>query len=399
MQQPHARRAALTDISNAEDRPAKKQMLNYYTDTCGLEETAEKMRGKRIKAQNAVAARIAKTGLKADRVVVVKSRADVVIYSLPHEHKPLEKGMAVTRRKALEFYFVHILGAPVEDMWLRDGVVLTLVQALRISPGSTAEVKQVCRDVLAVRARGVNYDESAGARQRGRKPLILELTPQAEVAYEALGQGLSTYQTAVLLNEWRAVQYPVLPPLSWSAVQGFVQRSGVIDRSRRQYKKSGKDDLNSPWAKARVQQCTQFKKQIELGLLPATSEEVVQSIADGLPPIHVNAIAWWDENHKKVVLGHTAKFENRVARNRFDGTPTPVQFGGVLPPKSMRTAVKFAGEARGCFGCAVVEGADGITRGVKAVPYEYTGKFVIGMKEWVASRDAEMRCVMPLEGV
>jgi hypothetical protein len=58
-----------------------------------------------------------------------------------------------------------------------------------------------------------------------------------------------------------------LAPVSWSAVNAFVGRSNVVFRSRRQTQKSGKDDEDTTWAKARVAQCTQFLEQLRLGKL------------------------------------------------------------------------------------------------------------------------------------
>jgi hypothetical protein len=126
----------------------------------------------------------------------------------------------------------------------------------------------------------------------------------------------------------------------------------------------------------------------------------VQSIKDGLLPIQVDAIAWWDENHKKMMLGHTSKSENRIARDLpcYGKEPTYVLFGGVLPAKSMRTTIKFPGEARGLFGCALVEQADGSHQGVKAVPYCYTNKFVIGIKKWNEKKKTEELRVLPKKG-
>jgi hypothetical protein len=175
--------------------------------------------------------------------------------------------MAAIRRRALEFYFVHICGSPPEDVRLRDGVVLALMHKLDIPPGSSAEVKKVLHDILATQAAKKPYDVHGGARKRGRKPLIVDCTPQATVVYEALEHGLSNTQAAVMVNEWRWAQFPPLPTLSWSAVEAFTQRSTVIDRSRRVTKKSGKEDVGSPWANARLAECEQFKRQLQLGLL------------------------------------------------------------------------------------------------------------------------------------
>ncbi|KAJ1388726.1 hypothetical protein B484DRAFT_341206, partial [Ochromonadaceae sp. CCMP2298] len=148
--------------------------------------------------------------------------------------------MAATRRKAIEYFFVHIYGAPKPDVWLRDGIVSQISRQLQISQGSSAEVKKVFHDVLEARAAQRKYDEHAGAKLRGCKPIIVDCSPQADVVYSALAHGLSSTQTTVILNMWRKVRN--LDPVSWSAVNAFVGRSTVVFRSRRQTKKSGKDD-------------------------------------------------------------------------------------------------------------------------------------------------------------
>ncbi|KAJ1411518.1 hypothetical protein B484DRAFT_336069, partial [Ochromonadaceae sp. CCMP2298] len=148
--------------------------------------------------------------------------------------------MAAARRKTLEYFFVHICGAPEEDTWLRDGIVSGIMKHCQIPRGSSAEVKKVFKDILAARRAQKRYDEHAGERLRGRTPCILDCTPQADVVYRALESGLSSTQATVILNMWRAARN--LPAVSWSAVNGFVGRSTVVFRSRRVTKKSGKED-------------------------------------------------------------------------------------------------------------------------------------------------------------
>ncbi|KAJ1406775.1 hypothetical protein B484DRAFT_404029 [Ochromonadaceae sp. CCMP2298] len=101
--------------------------------------------------------------------------------------------------------------------------------------------------------------------------------------------------------------------------------------------------------------------QLRLDKLDPNSNEVLTSIAAGLLPLH--------------------------------------EFGGIIPEKSMRTSVKFAGEARGCFGAAIVENAaTEVLSGVKAPPFNFTGKWVVGVKAWREQKLAELRRVLPLKG-
>jgi len=182
--------------------------------------------------------------------------------------------------------------------------------------------------------------------------------------------------------------------VSLSAVEGFVLRSDIIDRSRRLSTKSGKKDVDSPWARARLNQFQQIKYQLEYG-------DAVENGAafctppwyKEAPPMHLDGIVWWDEHHRKVILGHVSKYENRVAVDAH-GVPTAVSDGGVLPKKMPNTVTKYAKEARGLFGVAVVDGI-----GSKAVPFDYTNRKVVGMKAYDGHVAAELERVRPLRGL
>ncbi|KAJ1421305.1 hypothetical protein B484DRAFT_465573 [Ochromonadaceae sp. CCMP2298] len=322
-----------SELKSGETQPATKRQNVFYTEEMAVEETSDKIKIRQEKARTASAAMRAKFQLGEHKPVAIPVPVEEPIFLLPVVSGPLSKGIAASRRSALEYIFLHVCGAPEQGLWLRDGIVNRIMRVLMIPRGSSAEVKKVFLDVLAARAAKRKYDVHCGERLRGRKPLITDCTPQAEFCYRALESGLSTTQTAVILNMWRLARN--LPAVSWSAVNGFVER-----------------------------------------------------------------IAFWDENHKKVMLGHTSKWENRIARNLpcYGKEPTSVLFGGVLPAKSMRTTIKFPGEARGLFGCALVEQADGSHLGVKAVPYCYTNKFVIGIKKWNEKKKAEELRVLPKKG-
>jgi hypothetical protein len=94
-----------------------------------------------------------------------------------------------------------------------------------------------------------------------------------------------------------------------------------MDKSKRAFQKCGSRDPESLWAKARVQLCTQFCKQLMLGvrqdplsdqyehdIFPLTELEGEEITG----PLQLNAIAWWDEHHKKCILGHVCKRETRI---------------------------------------------------------------------------------------
>ena len=93
---------------------------------------------------------------------------------------------------------------------------------------------------------------------------------------------------------------------------------------------NGRDDgvLASAWCVARPAQVEQWRAQFELG------ESVPNggAFAGPFPPLYSYAIAWWDEHHRKIRLGHASKWECRL---RFDkGDHRGQGYGGagrVLP--------------------------------------------------------------------
>ena len=194
--------------------------------------------------------------------------------------------------------------------------------------------------------------------------------------------GLGLGHTTAVLNEWRKAQTPTLRPVSFSCVQRFLHKSKVIDLSTRATEKSGDNRPESNWAKARLAQCMQWKKQ--LGPLDAGGD---------LPPIHLDGIAFWDEHHEKIRLGHASKYEVRICRDE-NGKPATEQTGGKFPPKKPTTTSKNPGEARGCFGACMVTKVDSETQeprkeGIRLTPFNYTGKTVVGPKKWRLLVDAE----------
>jgi len=176
----------------------------------------------------------------------------------------------------------------------------------------------------------------------------------------------------ILLNDIMKTQGK--DPVCWKTVHNFVKKSDVLKSSRRETKKSGSTNPDTIWARARLAISKQFLAQIELGKKRDIDKN--HQVEPGAPgPIYLDGIAWWDENHKKVILGHTSKTEYQVCRDS-EGRIASEDNGGTFTPKMPRTAVKFPGEARCCLGCAVIKKPDDTYEGVKAEPFCYTGRKV-----------------------
>ena len=367
---------------------------NYHLQKRARDDSVETFVSNQSKARAAVEARIelqqqAQECVGAAVPEEEKNDENVLI----EQKKPKQQS---DRRYAIKYAFEYIYGSMSVDRWKETGLVTSIMTRLCIPNGSYASVRSVLLEVVGAFQNNTAYDAKKGERRRGRKALITDESPEAEVIFRALETNISTLNVAVLVNEFRNGQQPPRPPVSFSAVERFVLKSPIIDRTRRRTQKTGKTDADSTWAKARVEQCSQFSEQFRLGMLPAGDPELYHP---ALPPVYLHALIVFDENHKKCILGHSSKVENRIARNPFDGAPTDPAFGGVLPPKKDRTKPKYEKEARGCFGVAVKQLVDGTKVGARTSVFNYTERKVVGVKNYNTAIKAELKRVSPLLGV
>ena len=268
------------------------------------------------------------------------------------------------------------------------------MQRLSIPPGSREAVRSTMRNILSAIATKNDLDVKAGTTMRGKKALIEDASEEAEIIFRSLEAGIGVYAATILVNEYRNNEKK--NPISCSAVQRFTLSSSIINKSKRVHQKSGKDDKGTAWAQARLNQCSEWKERIQLGVDAGNVPNM--NFEGNKKPIFLDGIAWFDENHKKVVLGFTSKIEHRISRNPLTGLPCRIEDGGILPEKKNQTSVKFPGEARGMFGAGMRTNIDGTVEGVKTTPFFYTGRFVLGLKEYNIRIEAELERAKQLKG-
>jgi hypothetical protein len=227
----------------------------------------------------------------------------------------------------------------------------------------------------------------------GKIASIQHGTDQANIVYRALQQGLSAKESTCVLNMYREKLEIPEEPLCRSAVQGFIKRSDCIKTRKRQLKKSGKDDSNCAWAKARAAQAEQFREQLLIGFLPADSPERIES---PFQPIYSDGIAFWDEHHREVILGEANAYQYLISRDESGKVALP-EDGGKFGKDMDITSIKYPGEGRGCFGVAIVT-RFGEKEGVRVKPFNYTGRKVITEKAFQLAVKLELGRVRPLKG-
>jgi hypothetical protein len=289
----------------------------------------------------------------------------------------------VKRREAICYLFL-LAGSPEKDQWQETKIVTKIMKRLFIPRNSRTSVEKILTDVLEARAADEEYDPRTGTRQRGRNVIIEDLTPVGNLVCELFDRSLRPSAITMMVNA-RLVANG-FESISQDAIQSYVDRSPLINKTKRKTKKSGKEDLESDWAKARVVQCEQFLEQLNMAELDASDNEEAELLdeyaADNLKPMHVDGLVFWDEKHKKCVLGPTGKFDYQIRRDPVTGEIADEEHGGVFAGPRKRTSVKYPKEARGAFGVAMRKLADGSYEGVKCEPFWYTEKTLLSIKDF-----------------
>jgi hypothetical protein len=255
--------------------------------------------------------------------------------------------MEIDRKIAINYILKKVYNMPSMQQLNEHRLINEIMLRLGIPSNSRTSVLHIVDRIYECHDANVVYDARATMATRGRKCKILEYDEQAKIIYKTLGSGLGISNATIMLNNWRLQNNQ--PVIAWSTVQSFCEQSDVVSILRRQTKKSGKDDEGTAWAIARLAQCEQWRRMYNVGIAKSqiTNADVTDAVSDSMLKLH--AIVWWDEKHKKVILGHTSKYEVRIARNAA-GDYCGVSEGGILPCKMPNTTMKYASDARGLFG-------------------------------------------------
>lgn len=350
----------MIDMSSRASRYADTKADNsWYLDRHGLEITPELLISKNYKINNFVDLHPVHLDFNN---------------TMQNEYKERLSGdMLEFRKGAIIYIYCYLLGSPPPDVWAGiDGTILNIMNRLSLPRNSRTRVTEI------LKARyEFNLTNEEVRKQSGRPSLINEGTDEAIIIILSLEKGLGLGNATILVNEHRRVKGD--DPISYSAVQRFCSSSPILSCTRRATKKSGNDDKGSIWANARLNQANQLIRQLDSGEL------------------NIEAIVWWDEKHKKCILGCCTKDEWRVCRNEA-GEICDEEHGGKFPDKLKVTSVKFPKEARGIFGAALVS-KDNILQGVKAEPFEYTEKMVVGPANFEKKIKAEVARVKSMKGI
>lgn len=107
-------------------------------------------------------------------------------------------------------------------------------------------------------------------------------------------------------------------------------------------------------------------------------EAAAEAFAAKPPPFVPEQLLIVDQHHRKCRLGKSSTHDCKLPMK--DGVWCKHEDGGEYPEWTDRKTVKFAKEARLHFGVMIKRGVDGQLHGHKMKPFEYSDKWVVGVK-------------------
>ena len=294
------------------------------------------------------------------------------------------------------------------------------MRELNVSAGSRALIKRVLTDVEECHLQGVEYSAGRKEGSGGANKLIVLGSVEAHIVADGIEGGLGLTQTICLVNTHRGQCVPPLVDVGRSAVHSASLWlkplvTPILDS------KQGSFDVTSAWAIARLffvlQLLVRFGMMTGLAAwlfvlagepgegLPAAE---MASMATAVPAffilgrigsLELTQIAWWDETHKKPIIGgagHDSRFSRTQYRFRRD------EHGGLDPEgeyaeRKSQLKAKYLEENRFSLGCAKVE-RGGEEIGLRAKVFDYSGQWILTIKDWTAKVWAEVARVKALPG-
>ena len=322
------------------------------------------------------------------------------------------------RRTTIAWLFVHKYnGLDFSDVELssawhgRNGVIKKIKADLGYDwTTKVRNMEEIFMSVIECARMGVPFDASKVFQHTGGREAIVKATStEAQIIVDGLESGLSVKRTWLMVNEHR--RQSQLEALTLSAVQSAVARfkPKVVKVKKR---KQGSTDPNNPWSMARYRWVTQLL--VRFGVLdlegqyhgPTTSanDSLVPACfrRDIAGPLELTQVVWWDETHKKCVVGGVSASRNFFLRFRRDANGKFDPEGGNFSDEEVHVLnCKYEQEGRFGLGCALVEKKD--VNGMYLPPegklchlFDYSSRVLLSVDDYNKKQKDEIRRVKAL---
>ena len=317
-------------------------------------------------------------------------------------------------RLAVAVYFEVVLGSPREHEWKIRGTITTICGVFCDSRNAfRVTVRTVLRDVLHCQAKKIIYSAEGQYGVTGRKPIVPIDSLEAEIIADAFEGGNSIQMSTHIVNQFRKDNE--LESLTESAVRGCMER--LLPEIKKIKKgKQGSNDVNSAWCQASLRWFSQLLLRFQK---VDFNHDMFRFIlgdkydADNPPDCYnvslltkldLSSIAWFDEIHKKCVIGPAG---SRICKGREnlsicfkrDKDGKLDLENGKYPEDPKRILqVKYEREARFCFGF-YLSVTDGVKEGKKIeTVFDYTEKLLVTRVTRNKLRLQQIGCIRAKKG-
>jgi hypothetical protein len=298
----------------------------------------------------------------------------------------------VNKRLAIYYLFSTVFGNPTDrDSWVgKDGFQASIRNRLDIP--ATTTITDVFEDILECRKNEVAYDPSIRFG-RGRTAIIDVESQQAQLIADVVeGCGSMAMATMVVNRYQESIEEEAVTK---AAVQSCIRRMAP-KVSRVLKRKQGKRDEDSAWAKARFL----FTKQLMIrfgSLEPEGDNPPAYFDIRKLGSLSINQIGFWDETHKKCIIGEAAGKDFCFIFPRDENGKIKIDGGVYTETTKSQMNVKYENEVRLALGCGVVEKNGEEIAGRACDPFVYSSKVMITIKDRNKKRLLEMERVKGLK--
>ena len=198
---------------------------------------------------------------------------------------------------------MFVLGCPsLEQSESEECIVISKIKAALSIPKGTS-IWSPLREIERCKLQGKTYRGECKARSDGCPvpPKIIIPSVESQIVADSIESGNSIRNTHALLNTYRKEQEET--PLSISAVFHCIHAMNPITQKVKK-RKQGSQDKKSKWAQARLALSKQLL--IRFGRLDLPGNQPPCYDKNKLAPLKITMIAWWDETHRKCVIGGVA---------------------------------------------------------------------------------------------
>ena len=117
-------------------------------------------------------------------------------------------GISKKWRTAIFYILNHVLGSPLEECWDDLGTISDIMHRLNIPHGSREAVRSTMRNAISSTDLDSDSNVNVGSSIRGRRPLVADASEEAMIVFRGPEAGISVCAVAILVNEYRMMDYP-----------------------------------------------------------------------------------------------------------------------------------------------------------------------------------------------